>query len=321
MSRIITIKPSPLSKRFTSYIGSMERMSEVKRSDGKSEYRSLGEYKQQRLPNSSQMERPISFSSQRKRWMLKNFPGNSEELNNLVKACNLVNDMPKHPDFGRNIVTCDVFSLQDPFFNNLLLKIVFSEGEGVLKPDDVPRDKLLYEGVLANYLFQISGDKINPALSGRAKYVVVDKEIDAVFKQDKRDKKIEAFDLYKAMSDDRKLTVAMAMGLIKSEDIDRKTIDDVLWEAIEDDKTKYADSGTTKQEYFLKIAKTDINDLTIRKTIQIAITKGVIKREKDLGYTAFGATIGRDRQGVITYLLKPENSDLLIRIENALENI
>lgn len=321
MSRIITIKPSPLSKRFTSYIGSMERMSEVKRADGKSEYRSLGEYKQQRLPNSSQMERPISFSSQRKRWMLKNFPSNSEELNALVKACNLVNDMPKHPDFGRNIITCDVFNLQDPFFNNLLLKIVFSEGEGVLKPDDVPRDRLLYEGVLANYLFQISGDKINPALSGRAKYVVVDKEIDAVFKQDKRDKKIEAFELYKAMSDDRKLTVAMAMGLIKSEDIDRKTIDDVLWEAIEDDKTKYADSGTTKQEYFLKIAKTDINDLAIRKTIQIAITKGVIKREKDLGYTAFGATIGRDRQAVITYLLKPENSDLLIRIENALENI
>jgi hypothetical protein len=321
MSRIITIKPSPLSKRFTSYIGSMEKMSEVKTADGRVEYRSIGEYKQQRLPNSSQREMPIAFSSQKRKWMLKGFEENSDELNGLVKKCNLINDMPKHPDFGRNIEHCDIYNLNDPFFNNLLLRLMFTEGEGVLRPDDNPRDKILYAGILANYRFQISGDKVNPALSARAKYIVVDKEIDAVVKTEKRNKKIEAYDLLKAMSDDKKLTVAMAMGLVKSSDIDRATIDDVLWEAVEDDKSKYLDSGTTKQEYFLKIAKSDVEDLNIRKTIQTAITKGIIKREKDLGFTAFGGSIGKDKQQVTTFLLKPENSELLIRIEQALENI
>lgn len=320
MSRIITIKPSPLSKRFTSYIGNMEKMSEIKTSDGRTEYRSIGEYKQQRLPNSNQREMPVAFSSQNRKWMLKSFPKNCDELNDLVKRCNLINDIPKHPDFGRNITTCDLYNLNDPFFSNSLMRLMFSEGEGVLRPDDNPRDEILYQGILANYRFQISGDKVNPALSGRAKYIVVDKEIDAVVKTEKRNRKIEAFDLLKAMSDDKKLTVAMAMGLIKSSDIDRATIDDVLWEAIEDDKTKYMDSGTTKQEYFLKIAKSDVEDLNIRKTIQTAISKGVIKREKDLGFTAFGGTVGKDKQQVTSFLLKPENSALLIRIEQALEN-
>lgn len=319
MSKIVTIKPSPLSQKFTSIIGSMEKINE-KTVDGRTEYRSLGSYKQQRLPNSNQVERPVAFSSQKRKWMLKGFPENCDELNDLVKGCNLINDMAKHPDNGRMITTCDIHNMNDPFFNNLLLKITFTEGEGVLKLD-IPKHKIMYEGALANSRFQISGDKTNPALTGRAKYVIVDREIDSVVKKESRNNKKKAMALFDAMSDQRKLIVAMAMGLIKDERTDSAIVEDVLWEAIEDDKTKYADSNTTKQDYFIKTAESDIDDLNIRKTIQKAITAGVLKRDKELGYTAFGGVVGKDKQQVTSFLLKPDNSDLLYRIEKALENL
>ena len=319
MSKIVTIKPSPLSQRFTSIIGNMEKINE-KTVDGKTEYRSLGNYKQQRLPNSNQVERPVAFSSQKRKWMLKGFQENSQELNDLVKSCNLLNDMTKHPAYGKMITTCDIYNMNDPFFNNLLLKITFTEGEGVLKLDNA-KHKLMYEGALANSRFQVSGDKLNPALTGRAKYVIVDKEIDAVVKKDARNNKKKAISLLDAMSDERKLMVAMAMGLIKDERTDSAIVEDVLWEAIEDNVNKYADSGTTKQEYFIRTAESDVEDLSIRKTIQKAISAGVLKRDKDVGYTAFGAVIGKDKQQVTTFLLKPDNSDVLFRIEKALDNL
>lgn len=319
MSKIVTIKPSPLSQKFTSIIGQMEKVTE-KVVNGRTEYRSLGAYKQQRLPNSNQVERPVAYSSQKRKWMLKKYPDNSKELNTLVKRCNLLNDMPKHPEYGMMITECDIYNINDPFFNNMLLKITFTEGEGVLKLDN-PKDAIMYEGALANSRFQISGDKLNPALTGRAKYVIVDKDIDSVVKKESRNRKKQAIALFDAMTDERKLTIAMAMGLIKDERTDSAIVEDVLWEAVEDDKTKYADTNTTKQEYFIKTAESDVEDLNIRKTIQKAITAGVLKRDKELGYTAFGGIVGKDKQQVIAYLLKPENTDTLFRIEKALENL
>lgn len=320
MSKIVTIKPSPLSKKFTSIIGEMQRYSENAGADGRVVSRSLGSYKQERLPNSSQIERPIAFSSQKKKWMLKDYDTNSDELNDLVKSCNLQNDMPKHYNFGRDILNCDIYNLNDPFFNHLQLKIKFSEGEGVLKLD-TPKDKLLYAGALSNSRFQVSGDKLNPALTGRAKYILVDKEIDSKIKKESRGRKLEAIELLKEMTDEKKLTVALAMGLVKDERVDSAIIDDLLWEAVEDATNKYADSNTTKQEYFIKIAKSDNEDLSTRRTIQKAISSGIIKKDRETNsFTAFGGHIGKDRQQVVTFLLKPENSDLLFRIDKALEN-
>ena len=77
--KVVTIKPSPLSKRFTSVVDGMKKVTSVTENGSQVE-RSLGSYKQERLPNSSQMERPVSYSYTKRRWMLKDHSVNSEEL-------------------------------------------------------------------------------------------------------------------------------------------------------------------------------------------------------------------------------------------------
>lgn len=315
---LITIQPSPLSKKFTNIAdGGMQKYTEVE-VNGRKEFRSLGEFKQERLPGSSQREMPIAFSGSKRRFLIKDYDNNSEELNALVKKCNFINDMPKHPEYGRLITSCDIFNQMDPFFNNKKLHILLSEGAGILNTD-IPVDLILYKGALVNPKFQIGGDKINPALSGRAKYIIVDRSIDVTVKRNARALKKEATDIVDSMTDDKKLTVALAMGLIKSEDTDIETVTDILYEAAEDTKG-YSETGLSKQEYLIKIAKSDADDLATRKIINVAFSKGFVKRDKETtNYVLFGNQIGKDKQAATNYLLNPINNEMLFKLKQAID--
>jgi len=315
---LITIQPSPLSKKFTNIAeGGMQKYTEID-VNGRKEYRSLGEFKQERLPGSSQREMPISFSNSKRRFLIKDHDNNSDELNALVKNCNFINDMSKHPEFGRIIISCDIFNQMDPFFNNRKLHLLLSEGAGVLNTD-IPVDLILYKGILINPKFQVGGDKVNPALSGRAKYIIVDKSIDVTAKRKARALKDEAAELVKSMSDEKKLTVGLAMGLIKSEDTDIDTVTDILYEAAEDTKP-YSETGLTKQQYLIKIAKSDADDLGTRKIINVAFSKGFVKRDKETtNYVLFGNQIGKDKQAATNYLLNPINNEILFKLKQAID--
>ena len=63
---LVRIIPSPLSRKFGGIDGAMTQYDEVESQDGSKQVRSLGEYKRERFPNSTQGERPILFSTKNK---------------------------------------------------------------------------------------------------------------------------------------------------------------------------------------------------------------------------------------------------------------
>ena len=314
---LITIKPSPLSKRMNSIIGSMEKIEEVKNNAGEKEVRTLGEYKQYRLPNSTQIERPIQFSATKKKWLIKDIENNGDELNKIVESCNFINDMTESPDFGKLIVTANIYNLLDPFFNNKRLSLRLSEGEAVLNTD-IPFEELLYKGCLVNFRFQISGDQTNPTLSRRAKYIIVDKTIDKKQKENKRNLVLQLSDTWKSLTAERKKSIAIAMGKIQSEDTDSSVIEDVLWEAANDDKTTMF-NGMTSQEYFFKLVESESDEVNIRSIVTTAFKKGLIRQNKEKHYEFLGEIIGKDKDQVYKFFLDKKNNPSLDKLEKSVE--
>lgn len=312
------IIPSPLSKKFGGINGSMTEYLEEVDSEGRKTLRSLGEYKRDRLPGSTQGERTIIFSNQKKKYLLKGYEQNSEELNKLVENCRLFNDMPKHPDYGKQITACDIYNSSDPFFNNLKLRVKLEQGYGALNTE-IPIENLLYLGALANPRFQIGGENSNAALSGRAKYIIVDTEIDKEVRRNARDNRKKAEKLIDAMSDAKKRSIALVMGLIKVEDSDIDLITDLLEEVALDTKNN-TDLGMSRQAYLIKLAESDGDELESRKYVDLAFKRGMIKRDKGSSlYMLFGMQVGREKQNVIDYLMNPVNNEVLHKLIKAID--
>lgn len=315
---LIKIIPSPLSKKFNNIEGSVLEYDETENASGQRSVRSLGEYKKERFPNSTQGERPISFSVSKKRYNLKNFQTNSEELNQLVKRCNLTNDMKSHYDYNKPIISCDVYNVKDPFFNHSKLKFLLDEGYGALNTDN-PLEYLLYEGIQVNNKYQVGGETNNVALNGRAKYIIVDSSIDKEIKKQARDNRKTAEKLLDNMSDDKKRAVALAMGIIVDGDTNIEMITDLLEEVALDDR-KSTIAGMSRQNYLIKLAEAAPDELEARNYINMAYKKGLIKKDKESNTnTLFGVQIGRDKNAVTNYLLNPINSDTLHRLQKAID--
>jgi hypothetical protein len=312
------IIPSPLSKKFgkeSSMNGNMMQYMEEVDSNGTKSYKSVGEYNRSRLPGSNQGERTISYSTSKKRFMISGFETNNEELNELVKKCNLFNDIKKHPDYGRQIVSCDVYNLQDPFFNNLKLILRLDEGYGVLNTDH-PIENLLYLGALVNSRFQIGGETINPALNARAKYIIVDTEVDKLAKKKIRESRKTAEELIRNMSDDKKKAIAFIMGLTKSDDTSIDTITELLEDIALDTKLN-SDLGMSKQKFLIKLAESSTDDLETRRYIDKAMGSLIKLDRETRAYMLFGNPIGKEKQNVIDYLMNPVNSDVFLRLKAA----
>jgi hypothetical protein len=318
---IVKIIPSPLSKRFggnNSINGQMIQYAEEVNESGVKSYRSMGEYNRERLPGSNQGERTISYSTSKKRYILKGHDTNSDELNELVKKCNLFNDIKKHPDYGRPITSCDLYNVHDPFFNNLKLVLRLDEGYGVLNTDH-PLEYLLYLGALSNSRFQIGGENINPALNNRAKYIIVDTEVDKQARKKVRENRKTAEELINNMSDDKKRAVAFILGLTRSEDSSIDHITELLEDAALDTKMN-PDLKMSKQQFLIHLAKSSTDDLEARRYIDQAMRTGVIKKDRETqAYVLFGNSIGKEKQNVIDYLMNPTNSEIYLRMKSAVK--
>lgn len=315
---LIKIIPSPLSRKFDGTVNGMVQYEQTKDTQGVTELRAMGKYNRERFPNSTQGERPIAYSVSKKKYLLEGYDSNNEELNQMVKRCNLMNDLKDHYNYNKPIESCDIFNLKDPFFNHKNVKILFDEGYGSLNTEN-PLDWILYKGVLSNHRFQIGGENINPALNGRAKYIVVDASIDKQAKKESRNTRKLAEKLVDTMSDDKKRAVALAMGLIINGDTDIDTISDLLEEAALDNK-KSVSNNMTKQQYLIKLAEAPNEELEARNYVNLGFKQGFIKRDKETSmFMLFGNQIGKTKQNVINYLLNPVNSETLFRLRKAID--
>jgi ribosomal protein S6 len=312
---IVSIKPSISSNSFRNFNGSIEQVEEATTQDGR-KVKTINNWNEKRFPNSIQKERPIVYSYTLKKWLLKSYEVNSPELNEMVKACSLINNKKNHPDFGRMIISCDIHDSNDPFFTHPDLYIRLVEGYGILNTDD-RKEKLFYEGALKNNRFDIGGEDDNPYVQRRAKYILIDKNIDKKIKENTRSNTLEATKIFEAMSEDKLKTVALAMGVIRSKEMAADIVKDVLFEYVLDNKNKSNSSQLTKQEHFLQTSKMDADHLHIRNVVQLAFANGTIKRDKDAGFLVFGTAVGKTKDSVMNYFLDVKNSEILFRVEKA----
>lgn len=244
-------------------------------------------------------------------------PEKHKELNALVKACKLKYS-DKDPRAKTYIEEADVYDSDDAFFNHRALRIISYEGQLSLDKSR-PIDKIILLGLQPNNQFQEGGEKINPLLSSRVKYVITDKNIDTKIKKELRNDMMEATKLYAALNDDKKVKIAMAMGLISNENVDRALVDEVLWDVCQDSKSMMGGSKITKQKAFINLCKTGGEELRIRHMIQKAKASGNLKRNKTQGWLLFGQPVGSTDGKLYEYFSNPENQEAMMRLEKALE--
>lgn len=308
----VIIKPKEGSRKFKAIGGMQSKYIETK--DGKEVVKDGGQYKSERFPKSRQMFRPIWSYSKRK-YLLDGFEENGEKLNSLVAQCKLKYP-DNHPKKTHYIEEADLYDFNDPFLSHKQLKVIAEEGSMMLDKNR-PFDKIILAGLKKNKFFQVSGEE-NPVLSGSVKYIIVDNEEEKKIKRAHRDRKMEVYELYKSLSDDKKIKIAMAMDLINSETIDRGMLDDILFQAAED--TGKANSvNMSKQDLFIKLCKLDTEELNRRHMVGKAKVKGILRYRSDQGYILFGKPIGKNLDKVNEYLSDSENAETLIRMQEALD--
>lgn len=322
MAELITIRAKQGSKRFRAINGLMTQYQKITENNQETD-RASGEYKSERFPNSRQMFRPL-WSSSRRMWLLKGFEKvgedakKQEELNKLVTACKLKYP-DNHPKAKHYIETADIYDSADPFFNHALLRVITYEGQASLDKSR-PVDKVILAGLEANNQFQQGGEKINPVLSQRVKYVITDKNIDTEIKKEARTLTMEATKLFAGLNDNKKMKIALALGLISNDKVDRGIIDEVLWDAAQDGKSLMGGTRLTKQKAFIQMCQADSEELNIRHKIQKAKSTGRLKKHKAQGWLLFGQPVATTDGKLYEYFSDPANQEIMLRLEQALEN-
>jgi len=315
MAQLVTIRPRENSKKFQTRQGTMTQYQKVIVAPGVEEDREAGPYKGERFPNSRQMFRPIWGASKR-RWMLEGIEDNCKKLNDLVKGCKF-KYKTDHPKAFHYIEEADIYDVRDPFFNHDYLRIISREGQTTLDKD-IPLDHIIYLGCLANHDFQKGGETINPLLSSRVKYIITDKNIDTKIKKEVRTKAMRSTELYASLTDAKRLKIAMAMGLVASEEVDRALVDEVLWDASQ--SAISAPGFESKRDMFIAMCEANAEELNTRHMIQKAKSSGKLRKVKGQGYLLFGQPVGNSDRQLYEYFRNPENQEMLIRLEQALED-
>lgn len=307
MSRIITIKPKPNSKRFFSTANQFQKR---KGADGVETDVNAGAYKGERFPNSRQMFRP-KYSMSKRRWLLAGFDDNHEDLNKLVLKCKLKYPK-KHPKFGEFIKEADVFDYNDPFFCHKLLKVISKEGEVSLDKNRA-LDNIILRGCKADPQFQVGLGNGGP-ISSRVKYIISDKEREVSMRKKVRSSKMKAYKLLDAMDFEKKKKVAMVMGLIVDDSIDPDLLTDSIFNAIDGG----GKIGTkTKQEVFIEMSEVDSEVLDFKHQVFLAKRKGLLRKRKN-GYELFGSYAGKEMRDVEAYLQNEDNQSAWMRLQQVL---
>lgn len=274
------------------------------------------QYNNERFPRSSQMFR-IPWSSSNRRWLLKNDEGkdilDNNEIASLIADARL--QYPeKHRKSGEYITTADIYDPNDAFFNHHMTRVKAVEGNAVLSLSN-PIDKLVLYGLRKHPKFATAGNN-NAITSAGVRYIIVDNIKTKEEKKVTRSKSLEATSKYMALTSDMKMKVALAMGLIANENVDADMIEDVLYNAHKDTSI-INDLKISRQDLFLETCNLKPEDLNLKTKIAKAKTLGFLKKQADKGWLLFGTSVGKTNTQIESYMLNPDHSDLMIRLEDA----
>lgn len=313
---IILIKPREGSKKFQTLDG-MKTKANVTKEDGTIGEENLGVYTKERFPKSRQFFRGAPWSSTKRKFLLKDFPENSEELDKLVKACRLKYPS-NHINAGKYIESCDIKDPSDAFFNHFRYRVLGQEGSAVLRKDDA-LEYLIAQGLMMNPKFAYVVTENNKIHSTAVKYLLVDGSRNKSSRKATRDKDIEVTSMYSNLNDKKKMAVALNLGLIKSEDTDRALVDDLLWDfAMSKDVS--SNTGETKQDTFIRMCNLDIEKLNTQTIITRAKNAGYLKKTKQ-GWLLFGNSVGKSDLDIAEYFNNGENALTVERLVDQLGKI
>jgi hypothetical protein len=233
-----------------------------------------------------------------------------EELNSLVAACRFVNDMPKHPDRGRVILTADPTDQLDPFFNNRRAEIRLEEYVGDLSSANP------FHRIFAAYAKATPEEFLSSAnpYSRAAKLKVVDlnKEVSDTKKVVDNSKK--ATELYMALNSDKKTKIALTLGLIKKQDTDIDLTDAALWKLC----TATDDASLDKRNLFIALANLSTDKFNNRFLVTKARSKGKLKEVRNQGWLLNGIPIGLTLDDVHRYFDDINNQTIIAELEKSI---
>lgn len=314
---IVLIKPKPGSKKFQ-VLGKMDNKFNVSRDGGKTYFdeSQKAEYDKERFPKSRQIFRP-DWSLTKRKWLLKDFPENSDKLNYFVKQCRL-KYKENHPNAGRFIETADIWDPADPFFTHKQFRILANEGDTALNKS-IWMDYLVYQGLLMNKKFAVSASETLKGIYPQSvKYILIDSGNQKTAKKESRERDLKIRNLYEEMNDQKRMAIALSLGLIRDENTDREFIDDLLWD-FANSKSIVGNAGETKQEVFIRMAEMNTADLNASATISKAKKQGYLKKTPQ-GWMLFGSKVGKDEQEVLAFFLDKDNQKQIFRLQEQLEN-
>lgn len=310
MESILTIRPAKQSNILKSIKANM--LIEKVNSQGLKINEDIGNYDGKVIPgviggnrirwNDTLRMYPIGYLSK---------PEHREEFLKLVRDCKFVNDKAGHPDKGRPIVTADPWDYNDPFFINRKAMIKLEELSATLKSSD-PFQKIFSEYLKSDFRnYKVNED--GSTTSRVARFEVVDTNTAIHNSQRNRIQSQKATKLLDNLNDDKKMKIAMYLGIAPSEDTDRQLIDDALW------KICVATEGPllAKKELFMNLAELATEKLSNRYLISKARSRGILKKTKQ-GFLLNGVNIGNTDYEVESYFDNKDNEDVIVTLENTL---
>ena len=329
-----TIKPAPNSRKLATGVNGVTEMIENRygiKSNGEKELISSSSYDAQRFDDTLQFE-TASWSSTQGKYLIidpddptksKVLDGYSEKLNKMVSKCNLHYEKD-YGEFkrGQLIKQCDIFDFYDPFLNHTKFRMSFKQGERIVPlgwNDGTGEElnQLLVLAFRASKRFAVGSGLKTQKISSNVRYIIVDKNVERKEKVSKRSLDLQARNYFDKLSEEKIIKISIALGLVSNPNIEYSTIEDLLWSYITNTIEKVP-GGLTKQENFVKLVESGVDNIEIHYLFNDAKAKGIIKKIGGT-YSAFGTNLGKTVAEAINKLKLDSSEKLRNKITEAIE--
>jgi hypothetical protein len=232
-----------------------------------------------------------------------------EEVETLVKKLGF-ND--EHTN--AKLTSADPSNRLDPFFTHKNCKAKLGRDVTTLDLRN-PLDELVYAIMSADPMTIIGENNLSKHPT--AEWIIADEEADALVRESKREKISKLHNRFEALTKSQKRNMAIALGIKLSGEEKDVIIEDLLYSKITENSSK--ETLAAIQDLFIELsdsankAKLELT-VTVEKLFQYAIL-----RKENTKVLFNGEQLSTDTINIVDFLSKPENSALLLTLEEALK--
>jgi len=232
-----------------------------------------------------------------------------EEINTLVKKLGFNDEVT-----GAKIQSSDPTNRLDPFFTNRSCKAKLGRDVALLDLRN-PLDELTYAIMSADPMTIIGENNLSKHPT--AEWIIADEEADAVIRESKRERSSKLHTRFEALTKSQKRNMATALGIKLTGEEKDVIVEDLLYSKITENSSK--DTLSSIQDLFLELsdpknkAKLELT-VTVEKLFQYAVL-----RKENTKVLFNGEQLSTDTINIVDFLSKPENSALLLTLEEALK--